>query len=200
MNFAYVCLVTNSEEEYQQQYAALRTHSIDRWFEDVQKKIEWNKLMSVVRENDKVFVYDLSCVASSTKELVYVLNELFLKKAYLFSCKERLDTSTDKGLISYETIQFISQFEKEAFLKVQRKGIESAKKDGRFAGRKPISIRHDKFEPYYKRIKRKKATKSQIAAELNISRPTLNRIIADYEEMKNRAELYELVAKALEDY
>lgn len=62
----------------------------------------------------------------------------------------------------------------------QRIGIEKAKLDGVFKGRKPVDIPN--FSEYYQRLKAKQITKTSLAAELKITRPTLDRLIKDFEK------------------
>jgi hypothetical protein len=61
----------------------------------------------------------------------------------------------------------------------QRIGIERAKLAGVFKGRKPVSIPN--FAEHYQRWKTRQITKSALAEELKITRPTLDKLIKDFE-------------------
>ena len=61
---------------------------------------------------------------------------------------------------------------------LQAAGIAKAKAEGKYKGRKPINISNFKF--YYNRIKNGE-NKCSIAEELKISRPTLYKLIREYE-------------------
>ncbi len=60
----------------------------------------------------------------------------------------------------------------------QREGIAIAKADGKYKGRKPVAV--EDFEKHYQRYQRREITKSGLAKELKISRPTLDKLIAEY--------------------
>ena len=68
-------------------------------------------------------------------------------------------------------------------LEKQREGIELAKKEHKYKGRKEVKI--EGFEKHYERYMRREVSKAQLAKELNISRPTLDKIIKEYESKQN---------------
>ena len=72
----------------------------------------------------------------------------------------------------------INEFERTNLLERQREGIAIAKRNGIYKGRKPVSIPN--FELYYSKYLSREISKTQLAKELGISRPTLDKIIANY--------------------
>lgn len=74
--------------------------------------------------------------------------------------------------------------EREMILERQREGIAIAKKEGRYKGRNKIVISN--IEEYYNRYMTRKATKTQIAKELKISRCTLDRLFQEYKTGENQ--------------
>ena len=75
-------------------------------------------------------------------------------------------------------IAAINQFERENLLERQREGIAIAKEQGKYKGRKQIIIEDfaEKYEMYKNRQIRSKA---ELAKQLGISRPTLDKMIAE---------------------
>lgn len=71
----------------------------------------------------------------------------------------------------------IIDYEKNSYSKKQRYGIEQAKQEGKYVGRKHIEI--DNFDEYYEMLSNGLITKIRLAELLNISRPTLDRIVKD---------------------
>lgn len=57
----------------------------------------------------------------------------------------------------------------------QRVGIERAKREGKYKGRKPVEP--ELFNKYYQKYLNKEISKSKMARELNVSRPTLDKLI-----------------------
>jgi len=73
----------------------------------------------------------------------------------------------------------INEFERTNLLERQREGIAIAKAQGKFKGRKEISVLN--FEQHYNRYKQREVSKSQLAKELDVSRPTLDKLIKEME-------------------
>ena len=73
----------------------------------------------------------------------------------------------------------INEFERQNLLERQREGIAIAKQNGKYKGKKAIQI--DNFEEYYNRYKQRELNKVQLAKELNITRPTLDKLIKEHE-------------------
>lgn len=65
---------------------------------------------------------------------------------------------------------------------LQRLGVERAKTEGKYKGRKPIEIDDTIFQEYYNKYMARKITKVQMAKELEISRPTLDKLLKKYND------------------
>ena len=65
-------------------------------------------------------------------------------------------------------------------MEMNREGIAIAKADGKYKGRKPIEV--SDFGQYYEDYMSRRTTKGQLAKKLHISRPTLNKLIDEYEK------------------
>ena len=76
-------------------------------------------------------------------------------------------------------IAAINEFERQNLLERQAEGIALAKQKGVYKGRKKIEVKN--FEKYYQLYMQHKMSKSKIARELNISRPTVDRLIDEHE-------------------
>lgn len=75
----------------------------------------------------------------------------------------------------------ISEFERTNMLERQEEGIRIAKREGKYnaCGRKKKDI-SDSCESLIKRYASGEFTKTQLAAELKVFRPTLDRILKEY--------------------
>lgn len=76
-------------------------------------------------------------------------------------------------------ISAINDFERENMLERQREGIAIAKAEGKYKGRKEVSI--SDCETYFQRYMNREVSKSQLAKELGISRPTLDKLIKEHQ-------------------
>ena len=106
------------------------------------------------------------------------------KMVNLESKKEQIDTTTPTGRLLFNMVASIYQFEREILLERQKEGIAIAKANGKYKGRKEIKI--DNFEEYYNRYMNREINKGQFAAELNISRPTLDKLINEHQNKIDR--------------
>ena len=184
MKIAYV-RVSSADQNEARQVEALKKYDIEKWFvEKVSGKDmnrpELQRLLEFAREGDTVYVKDFSRLARSTKDLLELVERFKEKNIHLVSLKENLDTSTATGKLMLTMIAAINEFELENILERQREGIALAKQRGAYKGRKAVQVKD--FGKYYDRYLRREYTKKELAEELNISRPTLDRLIKEYQQ------------------
>lgn len=182
-HIAYV-RVSTAEQNEARQIEALKKHNIDKWFTEKVSGKNMNRpqleaMFDYVREGDTVYIHDFSRLARSTKDLLTIVEKLQNKKVHLVSNKENLDTSTPTGKLMLTMIAAINEFERENLLERQREGIAIAKEQGKFKGGQVKRIDDKTFTEAYERYQRRELTKTQLAAELKISRPTLDKLIKD---------------------
>ena len=185
-NIAYV-RVSTVEQHEDRQCEGLKKHDIDKWFIDKcsgknTDRPQLQAMLDYVREGDTVFVHDFSRLARSTKDLLELVENLNGKGVALVSNKENLDTRTPTGKLLLTMIGAIAEFERTNLLERQREGIAIAKEKGVYKGRKPVNVSKDVFMELYEQYLIRKLTKSQMAKELNVSRPTLDKLIKEYTE------------------
>ena len=186
MKIAYV-RVSSADQNEARQVEALKKYDIEKWFvEKVSGKDmnrpELQRLLEFAREGDTVYVKDFSRLARSTKDLLELVERFKEKNIHLVSLKENLDTSTATGKLMLTMIAAINEFERENILERQREGIALAKQRGAYNGRKAVRVKD--FGKYYDRYLRREYTKKELAEELNISRPTLDRLIKEYQQLE----------------
>ena len=183
MNIAYV-RVSSVDQNEARQVENLRKYYIDKWFiEKVSGKDmnrpELQQMLDFAREGDTVYIHDFSRIARSTKDLLQIIDVLNSKGIHLVSTKENIDTATSTGKLMLTMIGAINEFERQNLLERQREGIAIAKKEGKYKGRKKTEITD--FGKYYDTYMSRKISKAALAKELKISRPTLDKLIHEYE-------------------
>ena len=184
-NVAYI-RVSTVEQNEARQLEAMKAHQIDKTFIDKVSGKDTNRpqlqaMLDYVREGDTVFIHDFSRLARSTKDLLAIVEDLQERGVRLVSNKENMDTSTPTGKLMLTMIAAINEFERMNLLERQREGIAIAKAEGKYKGRKAREIDNE-FIQAYEQYKRRELNKVQVAERLNISRPTLDKLIAEYEE------------------
>jgi len=160
----------------------MQKYGIEKWFKEKISAKDTNRpklqeLLEFVREGDTLYIHDFSRLARSTKDLLDIVELLNNKGVALVSNKENIDTSTPTGKLMLTMIGAINEFERTNLLERQREGITIAKRNGVYKGRKAVTIPN--FDYHYNRYMSREISKSQLAKELGISRPTLDKLIAE---------------------
>ena len=99
---------------------------------------ELRKLLDYIRKGDTVTVTKLDRLARSTKDLLSIAEEIKKKGADFEALNINLDTKSPTGQLMLTMLAAIAEFEKGIMLERQREGIDVAKEDGKYKGRKPI--------------------------------------------------------------
>ena len=188
MKIAYV-RVSTAEQNEARQIEALSKHGIEKWFTEKVSAKDTNRpklqeVLNFVREGDVIYIHDFSRLARSTKDLLEIVEILNEKKVHLVSNKENIDTSTPTGKLMLTMIGAIAEFERQNLLERQREGIEIAKREHKFKGRKALSVDEEIFEQLLQEYQNRKINKVKFAEKLGISRPTLDKLIKEREEQK----------------
>lgn len=183
MNVAYI-RVSTAEQNEARQLEALKKYDIEKWYKEKVSGKDTNRpqlqeMLDYVREGDTVYIHDFSRLARSTKDLLEIMELLNAKGVNLVSNKENLDTSTPTGKLMLTVIAAINEFERENLLERQREGILIAKKEGRFKGGQVKQIDDAAFAAAYEKYKNRELNKTQFAAALKVSRPTLDKLLKD---------------------
>ncbi len=176
--------VSTVEQNESRQLVTMERYNVEKLFQekvsakDINRE-ELNKMLDFVREGDSIVIHDFSRLARSTKDLLHIMELLESKGVNLISTKENIDSSTPTGKLMLTMIGAINEFERTNMLERQREGIAIAKAAGKYKGRKEIKL--ENFEDYYNKYLRREFNKSQLAKELGVSRPTLNKLVKEHQ-------------------
>ena len=102
-------------------------------------------MLDYVREGDVVVVSDFSRLARSTKDMLQIVQDLTDKGVGLISMKENLDTETPQGKFMLTVFAALAELDRATILQRQREGIEIAKSEGKYKGRKPVPFDEERF-------------------------------------------------------
>lgn len=182
-NIAYV-RVSTVEQNEQRQVEALEKYNIDKWFiEKVSgkntKRPQLQAMLDYVREGDTIHIHDLSRLARNTKDLLEIVEKLEEKNVSLVSNHENIDSNTPTGKLMLTMIGAIAEFERANLLERQREGIAIAKAEGKYRGGQVKRIDEELFNAEYKKYMAREISKAQLARNLRISRPTLDKLLKD---------------------
>lgn len=185
MKIAYV-RVSTIEQNEARQIEALEKFGIEKWFTEKVSAKDTNRpqlkqMLDFAREGDTIYIHDFSRLARSTKDLLEIVETLQSKGIHLVSNKGNIDTSTPTGKLMLTMIAAINEYERANLLERQKEGIAIAKRNGKYKGRKPFSS--DKFEELYALYLSREMNKSELAKQLGISRPTLDKLIKEHKSL-----------------
>lgn len=176
--------VSSVDQNEARQLVTMEKYNVEKIFSEKVSAKDTNRpklqeMLDYVREGDTIVIHDFSRLARSTKDLLNIVEYLNNKNVTLISTKESIDSSTPSGKLMLTMIGAINEFERANLLERQREGIAIAKDKGKYKGRKEVKI--DNFEEYYNKYMNREINKSQLAKELGVSRPTLDKLIKEYE-------------------
>ena len=181
-NIAYI-RVSTAEQNEARQKEALQKYNIDRWFIEKASGKDLNRpklqeMLEYIREDDIVYVEEFSRLGRSTADLLAAVQKIEAAGAQFVSLKEQFDTTTPAGRLQMTMMAAIAEFERDMILERQREGIAIAKAAGKYKGRKEIIVPN--IGEYYERYMTRQGSKVSIAAELGISRTTLDKLFKKY--------------------
>lgn len=146
---------------------------IDRASGKNAQRQELQKMMNYVRRGDTVIVESISRFARNTRDLLELVEQLTAKGVEFVSQKEAIDTTTPTGKFMLTIFGAVAELEREYILQRQREGIDIAKQQGKYTGRKPIT--HPDFDRVTAQWKRGEITAIEAMKRLNMKASTFYR-------------------------
>lgn len=191
-NIAYI-RVSSEDQNLDRQREALKKYNIDKWFSEkvsgknMKDRPELLKMLDYIREGDTVYILDFTRLARNVRDLLQLVDDFQARGIHLVSIKDNLDTSTATGKLMLTVIAGIGEFERANIKERQLEGIKLAKARGVYKGRQKAKVDKAELERLYSLYlcrgldekTGRKVTKSYIAEQLKVSRPTLERIIVE---------------------
>lgn len=177
--------VSTVEQNEARQLVTMEKYNVEKIFKEKvsakdANREQLNLMLDFAREGDTIVIHDFSRLARSTKDLLDIVELLEKKKVNLISAKENIDSSTATGKLMLTMIGAINEFERNNLLERQREGIAIAKEQGKYKGRKEVKIDDQEWEDLYNKYSKREINKTQFAKELNVSRPTLDKLIKEH--------------------
>ena len=178
--------VSTEHQETARQKEIMDSYQVDRIFSEKLSGANTDRpqlraMLDYVREGDTLCIESISRLGRSTKDLLNIIDTLTEKGVTLVSHKENIDTDTPAGKFMLTVFAALSQLEREQLKQRQREGIEIAKAQGKYTGRKPIPIDWTKFGQLYGEWKAKNITGRDFMRKMGLTANTFYRRIREYE-------------------
>lgn len=143
MRIGYVRVSTQEQNTIRQE-VLMKTLGVDELYIDKSSgknalRPELQKMMEYVRRGDTVIVESISRFARNTRDLLELVEKLTAKGVEFISLKEAIDTTTPTGKFMLTIFGAVAELEREYILQRQREGIDIAKAQGKYVGRKAIT-------------------------------------------------------------
>ena len=137
-----------------------------------------------VRAGDCVRINSISAVAGSAKVFLDAAVQIADKGGELVCDSEGIDTRSTQGAFFFPLCRSLSELEPSDRNARRRSGIERAKSEGRYKGRKPIAIDDELFQSVVARWRSGELNARQAMALLELKPNTFYRRIKEQEEKK----------------
>lgn len=177
MRIGYIRVSTQDQNTLRQEQLMENLHVdevyIDRMSGKNTDRPELKRMLEYVRKGDTVVVESISRFARNTRDLLELVDKLSAKGVEFISQKEAIDTSTPTGKFMLTVFGAVAELEREYILQRQREGIEIAKYQGKYTGRKPIE--HPDFDRVVSLWRSREITAVQAMKQLHMSKSTFYR-------------------------
>lgn len=140
--------VSSTGQNLDRQIELLNKANVNKIFEEkqsgakIENRPELLKLLEYIREKDTIIITELDRLGRTEKDLTYIINTINRKGANLEILSLPSTKIEDPALnklvnnLILEIYKYIAQQEREKIRERQRQGIELAKKQGKYTGRK----------------------------------------------------------------
>ena len=178
--------VSTERQETARQQEIMCGYQVDRIFSEKLSganadRPQLRAMLDYVRDGDTLYVESISRLGRSTKDLLNIIDTLNEKGVTLVSHKENIDTDTPTGKFMLTVFAALSQLEREQIRQRQREGIEIAKAQGKYTGRKPIPTDWTRFGQLYGEWRAKHITGRDFMRRMDMSANTFYRRVREYE-------------------
>lgn len=178
--------VSTEHQETARQQEIMCGYQVDRIFSEKLSGANTDRpqlkaMLDYVREGDTLYVESISRLGRSAKDLLTIIDTLTDKKVTLISHKEKIDTDTPTGKFMLTVFAALSQLEREQLKQRQREGIEIAKAQGKYTGRKPLPTDWTRFGQLYGEWRAKNITGRDFMRRMDMSANTFYRRVREYE-------------------
>lgn len=201
--------VSTTEQNLQRQIDAFKREGIeDRYiFMDecsgnegnLDKHTNYHRAKFVVRKGDTVYLDALDRLGRNIKEIEqewrYFTEEIgcymVVLNMPLLDTRPRdgvTDVSEMVAKIALAVFSWMAQRETEERKRRQRDGIEVAKREGKYKGRKPVSVDKYEFARMYGEVERGERTNKYVMDKMGLTRTTYYKLVEEFKTKTGRFE------------
>lgn len=195
MKVGYVRVSTADQNEARQ-IEAMEKDGVEKIYMDKQSGKDFNrenyqKMISELKQGDLLIIHSIDRLGRDYEEIIEQWRVITkeVKADIMVQDMPLLNTQVSKNLegtfvadLVLQILSYVAEKERENIRRRQMEGIEIAKREGKYKGRAKKEVDRELFGNLLSQYVDGKLNKAQFAEMLNVSRPTLNRILKEYEE------------------
>ena len=156
-------------------------------------------LLKITEQGDIVITSTLANFSLDMNGMLITLKHFMNNGVRILSVLESFDSSSETGNALSQIINLLNLYSaicNQARRKSQAEGIDKAKKEGKYLGTKSYSPEQfDRFKTYYERYMARLLSKKDFAKKLEISRPTLDKLLRMEQERRLIRYMQEIKSK-----
>lgn len=196
ITFGYV-RVSSDDQNEARQVEKMREMGIDERHIFIDKKSgkdfereQYRAMMAMLREGDLVCIASLDRLGRNYRETgrewevitkEKKANILVLDMSDLLDTRKQTDlTGTLISDIVIKLLSYVAEKERESIRARQAEGIAIAKAEGKYQGRKPITVDKEQFEKLYAEVIRGERTNRYVMQKMDLKPNTYYRLVNEY--------------------
>ena len=196
ITFGYV-RVSSDDQNEARQVEKMREMGIDERHIFIDKKSgkdfereQYRAMMAMLREGDLVCIASLDRLGRNYRETgrewevitkEKKANILVLDMSDLLDTRKQTDlTGTLISDIVIKLLSYVAEKERESIRARQAEGIAIAKAEGKYQGRKPITVDKEQFEKLYSEVIRGERTNRYVMQKMDLKPNTYYRLVNEY--------------------
>ena len=147
-------------------------------------RLSFTESLETLEIGDCIEVDSFAAVAGSSAELLEAIGRIAGKGADFISLQDGIDTRSEAGKSFFSLCSVLQALDCGKNRPRRRDGIEKAKEEGRYKGRKPIAVDESLFDSVVSLWKNGEITAREAMAKLGLKPNTFYRRIKEREEQK----------------
>lgn len=202
MEFMYIRCSTKDQNEARQVAKAKDLGIDDRHIfiekasgKDFDRPVYQGMKNATLREGDVLYVDSLDRLGRNYEGIVAEWQSLTkdLSVDIVVLDMPLLDTRKNKDLLGtlisdivLQLLSYVAENEREKIRSRQREGIEAAKAEGKYKGRKPVEVDKYKFAELYREAEAGERTHTYVMNELGLKRNTYYKLVDEFKNKTGR--------------
>lgn len=194
MKIGYV-RVSSADQNEARQIKAMQEDGVEKIYTDKQSgkdfnRPEYRKMISKLKRGDVLVLHSIDRLGRNYEEILeqWRIITKEIGADVIVQDMPLLNTTISRDLdgtfiadLVLQILSYVSAKERENIRRRQKEGIAIAKAQGKYKGGKPKKIDDILFSENFIRYNKGEITKSQFAANIGVSRPTLDKIVKNME-------------------